>query len=130
MLCSPLPHSRYSTSFPGALFALEVLHTMGMQFFDVAVYAVGSGGVCLAVYRGLQGEEFGEIWAFPDSPLSSATEVVLGAVVGAIAGGVGIAFRRCAFCSLFGSWRVAVSSPPPEQQWQWFVLCSAQLDQQ
>ena len=68
---------------------------MGMQFFDVAVYAIGSGGVCLAVYRGLQGEEFGKIWTFPDSPLSSATEVVLGAVVGAIAGGVGIAFRRC-----------------------------------
>lgn len=79
---------------PGALFALEVLHTMGMQFFDVAVYAIGAGGVCLAVYRGLQGDDFGAIWSFPDAPQSSATEVILGAIVGAIAGGVGIAFRR------------------------------------
>lgn len=78
------------------MFALEVLHTMGMQFFDVAVYAVGAGGVCLAVYRGLQGDNFGEIWTFPDAPQSSASEVFLGAVVGAMAGGVGIAFRRYA----------------------------------
>ncbi|CAM9371506.1 unnamed protein product [Ectocarpus sp. 6 AP-2014] len=83
----------FGVQLGGALFALEVLHTMGMQFFDVAVYAIGSGGVCLAVYRGLQGEEFGQIWPFPESPLSSATEVILGAVVGAMAGGVGIAFR-------------------------------------
>lgn len=69
---------------------------MGMQFFDVAVYAIGSGGVCLAVYRGLQGDEFGEIWSFPDAPQSTASEVIVGAVVGAMAGGVGIAFRRCA----------------------------------
>lgn len=79
----------------GALFALEVLHTMGMQFFDVGVYAIGAGGVCLAIYRGLQGDEFGAIWSFPDAPQSSATEVILGAIVGAIAGGVGIGFRRC-----------------------------------
>ena len=68
---------------------------MGMQFFDVAVYAVGAGGVCLAVYRGLQGENFGAIWSFPLAPESTAAEVVLGAIVGAIAGAVGIAFRRC-----------------------------------
>lgn len=67
---------------------------MGMQFFDVAVYAVGAGGVCLAVYRGLQGDDFGAIWSFPDAPESSAAEVVLGAVVGGIAGLVGIGFRR------------------------------------
>lgn len=79
----------------GALFALEVLHTMGMQFFEVAVYSVGAGGVCLAVYRGLQGEDFGVIWNFPEAPESTATEVALGAIVGMIAGIVGIAFRRC-----------------------------------
>lgn len=79
----------------GALFALEVLHTMGLQFFDVSVYAVGAGGICLAVYRGLQGQQFGDIWDFTPALQSTATEVILGAVVGAIAGGVGILFRRC-----------------------------------
>lgn len=83
-----------SLTTAGALFALEVLHTMGMQYFDVTVYAVGAGGICLAVFRGLQGEKFGAIWSFPDASESSASEVVLGAVVGAIAGGVGIGFRR------------------------------------
>ncbi|CAM9352397.1 unnamed protein product, partial [Hapterophycus canaliculatus] len=83
----------FGVQLGGALFALEVLHTMGMQFFDVSVYAIGAGGVCLAVYRGLQGEEFGAIWTFPDAPQSSATEVILGAVVGGIAGIVGIGFR-------------------------------------
>lgn len=68
---------------------------MGMQFFDVSVYAIGAGGVCLAVYRGLQGAEFGAIWTFPDAPQSSASEVILGTVVGGIAGIVGIGFRRC-----------------------------------
>ena len=74
---------------------------MGMQFFDVAVYAVGAGGICLAVFRGLQGDDFGAIWSFPDAPQSSATEVVFGAIVGAIAGGVGIAFRRCLWANIF-----------------------------
>lgn len=68
---------------------------MGMQFFDVAVYAIGAGGICLTIYRGLQGVSFGEIWHFPDVPQSSAAEVILGAAVGVIAGVVGIAFRRC-----------------------------------
>lgn len=78
----------------GALFALEVLHTNGAQFYDVSVYTIGAGGMCLVVYRGLQGATFGEIWHFPDAPLSSASEVMLGALVGLVAGYTGIAFRR------------------------------------
>ncbi len=80
---------------------------MGMQFFDVAVYAVGAGGVCLAVYRGLQGDNFGAIWSFPQAPESTAAEVVLGAIVGAIAGGVGIAFRRCVNFRIHSSHRLS-----------------------
>lgn len=67
---------------------------MGMQFYDVAIYAVGAGGVCLAVYRGLQEESFGAIWTFTPAPQSTAAEVILGAVVGVIAGAVGLVFRR------------------------------------
>lgn len=70
---------------------------MGMQFFDVAVYAIGSGGMCLVVYRGLQGDTFGRIWDYANPPLSSATEVILASLVGVVAGGVGLVFRRCAF---------------------------------
>lgn len=70
---------------------------MGMQFFDVAVYAIGAGGMCLVVYRGLGGDTFGAIWDFAIPPQSSAAEVILGTLVGVVAGGVGLVFRRCAF---------------------------------
>lgn len=76
------------------MFALEVLHTMGVQFFGVAIYAVGAGGVCLVVYRGLQGHSIGAIWAFAPAPQSTAAEVILGAVVGVIAGAVALFFGR------------------------------------
>lgn len=69
---------------------------MGMQFFDVAIYAIGSGGMSLAVYRGLRGYTFGAIWDFNAPPQSGATELMLGALIGVIAGGVGLVFRRYA----------------------------------
>jgi hypothetical protein len=31
----------------GALFALEVCHTMGLQFYEVAPHAILSGTICL-----------------------------------------------------------------------------------
>lgn len=68
---------------------------MGMQFFDVAVYAIGAGGICLTVYRGLRGEAIGAIWTFEDIQQSNAAEIIFGTAVGALAGLVGIAFRRC-----------------------------------
>ncbi|CAN0041542.1 unnamed protein product, partial [Sphacelaria rigidula] len=83
----------FGVQLGGALFALEVLHTMGMQFFDVAVYAIGAGGMCLVVYRGLGGDTFGAIWDFAIPPQSSAAEVILGTLVGVVAGGVGLVFR-------------------------------------
>lgn len=81
----------------GALFALEVLNTMGMQFFETAVYSIGAGGFCLAVYRGLQGSSFGAIWTFEPIGPSTAKEIILGGIVGLLAGAVGIFFRRCPF---------------------------------
>lgn len=68
---------------------------MGMQFFDVAVYAIGAGGICLTVYRGLRGESIGAIWTFDAIPQSNSAEIIFGTAVGALAGVVGIAFRRC-----------------------------------
>lgn len=76
---------------------------MGMQFFDVAVYAIGSGGVCLVVYRGLQGDTFGDIWGFEPPAQSSAAEVILGTLIGVISGGVGLVFRRCSEADPFAT---------------------------
>lgn len=58
-----LPHA-------GSLFALEVLHRTGMQFFEVSTYAVACGVVCLAVFRGLSGKTFGAVWDFQASLLA------------------------------------------------------------
>lgn len=48
----------------GSLFALEVLHRTGMQFYEVATYAVSTGVICLAVFRALKQEAFGAVWDF------------------------------------------------------------------
>ena len=41
-----------------------MLHRTGMQFFEVATFAVFCGVACLVVFRGLSGEAFGAVWAF------------------------------------------------------------------
>lgn len=74
---------------------------MGMQFFDVAIYAIGSGGMSLAVYRGLRGDSFGAIWDFTAPPQSGLSELMLGTLVGVVAGGVGLLFRRYAQAGSF-----------------------------
>jgi hypothetical protein len=48
----------------GSLFSLEVLHRTGLQFYEVATYAVATGVICLAVFRGLKMESFGAVWEF------------------------------------------------------------------
>ena len=58
--------SRLSRQGAGSLFALEVLHRTGMQFFEVATFAVFCGVACLVVFRGLAGEAFGAVWVFKE----------------------------------------------------------------
>ena len=43
-----------------------MLHRTGMQFFEVATFAVFCGVACLVVFRGLSGETFGAVWVFID----------------------------------------------------------------
>ena len=63
----------------GSLFSLEVLHRTGLQFYEVATYAVGTGVVCLAVFRGLKLASFGAVWSF-DIPFVTldSRHIVLG----------------------------------------------------
>lgn len=42
---------------------------MGLQFYEVATYAVATGVICLAVFRGLKRASFGAVWTF-DIPFS------------------------------------------------------------
>ena len=64
----------------GSLFALEVLHRQGLQFFEIAVYGIATGTICLVVYRGLSGMPFGQVWAFPQEfPVVDFRHVLVGA---------------------------------------------------
>lgn len=64
MAKDPLPLSDQWVCSAGSLFALEVLHRTGMQFYEVATYAVSCGVICLAVFRALKREAFGAVWDF------------------------------------------------------------------
>ncbi len=52
---------------------------MGLQFYEVATYAVATGVICLAVFRGLKRASFGAVWSF-DIPFSQldSRHIILG----------------------------------------------------
>ncbi|CAM9457455.1 unnamed protein product [Chrysoparadoxa australica] len=85
----------FGVALGGSLFALEVLHRTGYQYFEVAPYSVAAGVLCLVVYRGLQFDSFGAIWPFEDTPPSHAEDVLVGIVLGAVGAGAAIAFNKC-----------------------------------
>eukprot|EP00897_Mesotaenium_endlicherianum_P009481 jgi/Mesen1/8561/ME000049S07956 len=49
----------------GSLFALEVLHRMGYEFYESATYAVLSGATCSILYHAVMDLPLGGIWDFP-----------------------------------------------------------------
>ncbi|KAK9806589.1 hypothetical protein WJX73_005358 [Symbiochloris irregularis] len=83
----------FGVALGGSLFALEVLHRTGMQFFEVTTYAVCCGVVCLAVFRGLAQKPFGDVWIFKQSLLIvDWRHIVYGALMGCIAAAVALYF--------------------------------------
>lgn len=87
----------FGVALGGSLFALEVLHRSGMQFYEIATYAVGTGALCLVVFRALSGIPFGAIWVFTQAAPQFHVDfrhVLLGAVVGVIAAVFAILFMK------------------------------------
>ncbi len=63
--------------------APQVLHRAGLQFFEVASYAVTTGLVALVVFRSLLQRPFGTVWDFPaDFPEVDSRHVLVGAPPG------------------------------------------------
>ncbi len=61
--------------------APKVLHRSGLQFFEVASYAVATGLVSLVVFRALLQRPFGAVWDFPAAfPEVDYRHVILGAL--------------------------------------------------
>lgn len=69
----------------GSLFALEVLHRMGLEFYESGTYAVLSGASCSILYHYVMGLPLGGIWHFP-TELGRPTPgmLILGAGLGAV----------------------------------------------
>eukprot|EP00877_Chromochloris_zofingiensis_P002746 jgi/Chrzof1/12472/Cz06g35170.t1 len=76
-----------------SLFAVEVLHRNGVQFFEPLVYCVATGTLCLLVFRGIAGLQFGAIWAFTENlPTVDYRHVAIGMLAGVISAVVAIGF--------------------------------------
>ena len=68
--------------FAGSLFALEVLHRQGLQFFEISIFGIACGTICLVVYRGLSMMPFGQVWYFPQNfPIVDFRHVLIGKVL-------------------------------------------------
>lgn len=73
------------------MFALEVPHRMGMEYFEVASYALAAGVLCLSVFRAFGLIPFGAIWDFTEDLLEvDSRHIALGIVIGFFAAGIAI----------------------------------------
>ncbi|KAK9821879.1 hypothetical protein WJX74_008487 [Apatococcus lobatus] len=85
----------FGVALGGSLFALEVLHRTGMQFYEVATFAVACGTICLTVFRGLTRAPFGQVWAFPEGlPVVDFRHVLFGIAAGMVAACLAILFMH------------------------------------
>lgn len=68
----------------GSLFALEINHRLGYEYFEHAIEAIASGTVCLVVFRSLARLPIGPIYFFTSTllPYSSSLDVLLGSLLG------------------------------------------------
>ena len=75
------------------MFALEVPHRMGLEYFEVVSHALAAGAVCLAVFRAFGLLPFGDIWQWAEHlDVVDTRHVLLGAAVGAFAALTAIAW--------------------------------------
>lgn len=85
----------FGVALGGSLFALEVLHRQGLQFFEVSIFSIACGTICLVVYRGLSMVPFGQVWTFPmPFPVVDFRHVLVGIAIGAIAAVIAVLFMQ------------------------------------
>ena len=80
----------FGVGLGGALFAFEVAHRTGLQFFEALPFGVSAGMVTLLVFRGLLGLKFGPIWEFEENETETELQhflacIIMGIVMAVIA---------------------------------------------
>lgn len=88
----------FGVGLGGALFAFEVLHRTGLQFFEAITFGVSSGLITLLVFRGTLGLKFGSIWEFE----GEINEIEFLHFVAAILVGIVLAFIAILFTKMHG----------------------------
>lgn len=98
----------------GSLFALEINHRLGYEYFEHAFVAIASGTICLVVFRGLAGLPIGPIWSFTGNtlPASSAGMVCIGAIIGLIGAGLAALFAHGHWAFVRKLERAGISNDP------------------
>ncbi|GJD11718.1 hypothetical protein Gasu2_58470 [Galdieria sulphuraria] len=66
----------------GSLFALEVLHRDGYEYFEHMIYAAWSGSISALISLSLSGRSFNGVWQFPPFGTCSVSSVAYGALLG------------------------------------------------
>lgn len=85
----------FGVALGGSLFALEVLHRQGLQFFEIAIFGIACGTICLVVYRGLSLMPFGQVWTFPIAfPVVDYRHVLVGVLIGVATAMIAVLFMQ------------------------------------
>ncbi|CAD7703550.1 unnamed protein product, partial [Ostreobium quekettii] len=86
----------FGVGLAGTMFAFEVLHRNGPQFFEPLPYALASSMVCLAAMRALSGlDPMGPVWAFRDPLLFvDSRHLAIGAILGVVSAAMALAFIK------------------------------------
>ena len=93
----------------GALFACEVLHRWGLEYYEAMVPTIIAGLACNWSFRVASGMPQQPIWTFAPEPLLLPWTSILGVVWGAIGGGLGwlwMRFTNWVRVSLIVRWRL------------------------
>lgn len=75
-----------------AVFALEILHRRGLEYYEALMPALGGALIGFAVYLGLDGSGFGPVFDFPESAATKATDLGWSVVAAVCGAAIAVAF--------------------------------------
>lgn len=79
----------------GPFFALEVVHRMGLEYYESISYAVFSGTICCAIFHVAIGEPLGGIWDFKvDLGRPTASQLLQGTAFGVVGAAGAVLFLK------------------------------------
>ncbi len=75
-----------------AIFALEILHRRGLEYYEALMPALAGSLIGFVVYLGLDGAGFGPVFDLPDATVGSATDLGWAALAAVAGAAIAIAF--------------------------------------